>query len=224
MSPKPYYEDDYVSLYHGDALEIAPSLDYDAVVSDPPYGMSADLDSRRFSGGQRSDSDGRDWGAMNGDERDFDPRPWLDVEHVVLWGYHHFARRLPLGSVLVWIKKRDDLFGTFLSDCELAWRKGGHGVYAHRKSFPPPARMAETGTDRCVHPTQKPMSLMRWSIEMSGAPSDAVLLDPYAGSGTTLRVAKDMGRRAIGIEIEERYCEVAAKRLSQGVLALEDTA
>jgi DNA modification methylase len=67
-----------------------------------------------------------------------------------------------------------------------------------------------------VHPTQKPVALMRWCL--SFVPDAQLILDPFMGSGTTLRAAKDLGRRAIGIEIEERYCEIAVKRLAQEVL------
>ena len=68
------------------------------------------------------------------------------------------------------------------------------------------------------HPTQKPLELMHWCLNF--APNASTILDPFMGSGTTLRAAKDLGRKAIGIEIEERYCEIAAKRLAQGVLNL----
>jgi tRNA G10 N-methylase Trm11 len=220
----PYYQEAGITIYHGDCGEIAAGLQYGAVVSDPPYGMSANTDSRRFSGGyygtevREKRGNGKDWGgSIVGDDRPFDPTPWLSSDYVVLWGFHHFASRLPVGTVLVWLKRSDDLFGTFLSDAELAWRKGGHGVYVHRKQFPPPSRAVE-GNGQAAHPTQKPLSLMRWSIERSGAPEAAVILDPFMGSGTTLRAAKDLGRRAIGIEIEERYCEIAADRLRQSVL------
>jgi len=79
----------------------------------------------------------------------------------------------------------------------------------------------EIALDGAVHPTQKPVDLMRWCIVQADQRSGkrmALVLDPFMGSGTTLRAAKDLGRRAIGIEIEERYCEIAAERLSQGVL------
>lgn len=213
---KPYYQDEFATIYHGDCREIAPSLSFDAVISDPPYGMDWDTDSTRFSGGTRKRGEGKRWRKVRGDAEPFDPLPWVSCEWVVLFGYHHFASRLPVGSVLVWIKKHDDLFGTFLSDAELAWKKGGHGVYAFRRNGGNCARVQDTGV--ALHPTQKPESLMRWCIERSGAPESAVILDPFMGSGTTLRAAKNMGRKAIGIELDEKYCEVAAERLAQGCL------
>ena len=217
--PKPYYEDGSVTIYHGDALEIAPRLEREvALISDPPYGMGWNTDSTRFTGGQHKRGQGRcDWAEIHGDTEPFDPTPWLAYPAVVLWGFNHFARSVPLGTVLVWVKKADHLFGSFLSDCELAWMKGGYGVYAHRKQFPPPSRMAENN-GKVAHPTQKPLSLMRWSIERAG--TDLPVLDPFMGSGTTLRAAKDLGRKAIGIELEERYCQIAAERCSQEVLDL----
>lgn len=79
------------------------------------------------------------------------------------------------------------------------------------------------GTERGearVHPTQKPVALIRWLIDFYSKPDD-LILDPYAGSGTTLRAAMDQGRRAIGVEISEAYCEIAARRLDQMALPLE---
>jgi DNA modification methylase len=221
---KPYYEDTKagIVIYNADCRDVLPGLaSVDAVVSDPPYGMKWDTDSTRFTGGALSikRGDGRkDWGVVKGDAQAFDPEPWLHFPKVILWGANHFASRLPVGTTLVWIKKPDALFGTFLSDCEIAWMKGGHGVYAFRKNFPPPSRMAE-GDGECLHPTQKPLALMGWCIQKVSHPGETIL-DPFMGSGTTLRAAKDLGRRCIGIEIEERYCEIAAKRLAQEVLAL----
>jgi DNA modification methylase len=216
----PYYQDDAVTIYHGDCREILPQLGrFDAVITDPPYGMNWNTDSTRFTGGQYKRGDGRDdWGAIAQDCKPFDPSPWLVFERVVMFGANHYAERLPVGTTLVWLKKADHLFGTFLSDAEIAWMKGGHGVYCFRKQFPPPSRIAENDGKKVAHPTQKPVGLMRWCITKAKIPDGGILLDPFMGSGTTLVAAKLEGLRSVGIELEERYCEIAARRLSQGVL------
>jgi site-specific DNA-methyltransferase (adenine-specific) len=211
----PYYADDLVTIYHGDARGIAPTLTgIEAVVSDPPYGMGWDTDTRRFAGGsdasRRRRGVGRQSPRVVADDMPFDPTPWLEYGDVILWGSNHFAATLPRGTTLVWLKRLDAGFGSFLSDAELAWQKGGHGVYCHRD-----LSMAAEARSR-VHPTQKPVGLMRWCV----ARTRGTVLDPFMGSGSTLVAAKDAGRRAIGIEIEERYCEIAARRCSQEVLGL----
>lgn len=218
---KPYYEDSLVTLYHGDCRDVLPSLAPDClVVSDPPYGMNYNTDSRRFSGGAGGDKrygSGSAARPIANDAEPFDPAPFLDFPSVVLWGFNHFAARVPVGTVLVWVKKKEHRLGSFLSDAELAWVKGGCGVYV--RYVPGDGRwdLAEGDLAR-AHPAQKPLAVMTWSIEAAGA--EGVILDPFAGVGTTLRAAKNLGRSAIGIEIEERYCEVAAQRLSQEVLDL----
>lgn len=212
----PYYQDDAVTIYHGDwqtVLGDFTNIDA-AVVTDPPYGMGWDTDCKRFSGGGKTRrpewSRGKDWGgAVLGDNEPFDPAPFLRADEVILWGANHYAARLPVGTTLVWLKRFDPAFGSLLSDAEIGWQKGGYGVYCFRK-----VAGSHTGRDR-FHPTQKPIELMRWCVERTTNP---FILDPFAGSGTTLRAAKDLSRKAIGIEIEERYCEIAAKRCAQEVL------
>lgn len=132
------------------------------------------------------------------------------MKRVVFFGFQHFCNKLMPGSVLVWLKRYDDGFGSFLSDADLAWMKGGCGVYCKRD-------MSLQGESAIrAHPTQKPLPLMEWVITQACEITD-VILDPYMGSGTTLIAAKKLGHKAIGIEIEEKYCEIAAKRLSQEV-------
>jgi hypothetical protein len=141
---------------------------FDAVVADPPYGMSCNTNSRRFTGGNRAlrKGEGRDdWPVVAGDNKPFDPSLWLIFPKVCLWGANHFAARLPVGTTLVWIKKADHLFGSFLSDAEVGWIKGGHGVYCFRKQFPPPSR-AHEGGGRCAHPMQKPVALIVQRYEL----------------------------------------------------------
>ena len=165
-----------------------PAGAIDAVITDPPYGMKANLDSRRYGNAASPLKFGKgksDWPAIIGDDGPFDPAPWVDFPRVVLFGYHHFAQALPRGTVLVWIKRSDALFGTFMSDAELAWSKGGHGVYCYRKQFRALSRIAESGIGKALHPTQKPVGLMSWAMDRAKVPADAVVLDPYAGSGST---------------------------------------
>jgi site-specific DNA-methyltransferase (adenine-specific) len=200
---KPFYEDEYVQIWHGDATEAVSVLPQNAaIISDPPYGMNYDTNGRRFTRG------GRSLPSVFGDNKNFDPLPWLNYSYCVLWGFNHFPANLPNGGALIWIKRSDAAFGCFLSDAEIAWVKGSQGVYAFRNTHHAIAAIRQ-------HPTEKPLDLMVWSILKSGAPENAVIVDPYCGSGTTLRAAKDLGRKAIGIEIEERYCEIAAKRCNE---------
>lgn len=208
-------------LYLGDCLEVLPAVAdrVDAVVSDPPYGMSADTDSTRFSGGGRKPRRGVFWRPVYGDDRPFDPAPWLRWP-VVLWGANHYAARLPVGKTLVWIKKQPPLWGTFLSDAEIAWASGGHGVYCKFVEWCPPRRAIDAGRHptrpgATPHPTQKPVALMCWCLGF--VPKARTILDPYMGSGTTGIACVREGRRFIGVEIDEGYFDVACRRIADEV-------
>lgn len=204
----PYYDHGGITIYHGDCREIAPTLGTDfAVVSDPPYGISFDTDYRRFTSG------GTLHAPVAGDTEAFDPTPWMGYRGgAVLWGANCYPERLRIGSWLVW-DKRFKNGAAFLADAEVAWMSKGHGVYLYAETSQGFVR-----SESVEHPTQKPVGLMRWCIAKVGG--DGTILDPFMGSGTTLRAAKDLGRKAIGIELEERYCEIAARRLEQEVLDL----
>ena len=216
---KPYFQDDTVTLYHGDCREILPTLGrFDLLLTYPPYGMNLDTDNSRFSGGTKGNmakrgkgiGTGRGRGILN-DDKPFDPRFMLGfAKEKIVWGWNHFADKLPRGACLVWIKRNEEAYGSFLSDAELAWKSKGVGVFC-RKDLSNNAIANER-----VHPTQKPIALMRWCL--SFAPDAETILDPFAGSGTTGVAAKLEGRKATLIEMEERYCEIAANRLAQGVL------
>jgi site-specific DNA-methyltransferase (adenine-specific) len=211
---RPYYEHGGITIYHGDCREALSSVGRaDAVITDPPYGMrwafTGQGSGKAAQGGRNSQTKGQ---TVKGDEISFDPTPWLAYPAVVLWGMQHYPDRLTRGSVLVWIKKYPDAFGTFLSDADLAWMKGGCGVYVS-----PTVHPASFQSQKC-HPTQKPVEIMEWCIRKARVRSGGTILDPFMGSGTTLVAAKNLGHTAIGVEIEERYCEIAAKRLSQEVL------
>lgn len=200
------------TLYLGDCREIAPSLPRSAaVISDPPYGMKWDGKVTAGSGGHSPGMKSSNFGVrIVGDDAPFDPSPWIAAApSVVLFGANHFARHLPVGTTLVWVKRLDGAFGSFLSDAEVAWMKGGHGVYCWRDL----SLMAET-RDR-AHPTQKPVGVMRWCIDQAKVPAGGVIMDPYLGSGSTGVAAVQMRHPFVGIEIEERYFDIACRRIAE---------
>lgn len=210
------------TLYLADCREVAPTLARPAaVISDPPYGMGWNTDSTRFSGGNHRRGEGRaDFGGIADDDTPFDPAPWIAAaDRIVLWGANHYAARLPVGTTLIWVKKAPHLWGTFLSDAEVAWCAGGHGAYCCEVPWSPPARAMDAGGDPqtpvSIHPTQKPTALMRWCIEKARLPAGGTILDPYAGSGSTIVAAVQMRHPAIGIEIEERYFDVMCRRVEE---------
>jgi len=196
-----------VRLILGDCLKIAPTLEgVDAVITDPPYGMNWNTDTTRFSGGAVERGYGRnDYAPIHNDAGPFDPSPWAQFKKCVLFGSNHFGSRLPVGTTLVWIKRNDDAFQSFLSDAEVAWMKGGHGIYC-RRVLPAP-------NQKGLHPTQKPVELMSWCMDMAKVQQGHLILDPYMGSGTTLIAAIRTGRRAIGIEIDPTHYRTAVERV-----------
>ncbi len=223
----PYYEDTSsgIVIYHGDCRDVLPGIDPATVammLTDPPYGVGERCDRKARKRGALAECN--DFPQIAGDDEPFDPLHLLRFQRLVLFGANHYASRLPASaSWIVWDKragltsKRGDAFNDN-SDAELVWTSLGGPVriYSHRWM----GMLKDSERDqRRVHPTQKPVSLMARIILENTNPGDLVV-DPYMGSGTTLRAAKNLGRRAIGIEIEERYCEIAAKRLQQSVLPL----
>jgi site-specific DNA-methyltransferase (adenine-specific) len=210
----PYYQDELVTIYHGDCRDLLPSIEADVIVTDPPYGV-------RYSS-HRGEAQ---WGGVEigGDEdtevRDLILERWGNRPAVMFYS----PGRPPAGAAvhLVWDK------GT-----------GGNGnapwpmtheciAILHRwwGPVPEPGRAGSsvlrvtspTLGGRGFHPTEKPVSLM---VMLLLRCPPGTILDPFMGSGTTLVAAKSLNRHAIGIEIEERYCEIAARRCSQGVLGL----
>ncbi len=218
----PYYEHAGIVIYHADCRDVLPTLaPVDLLLTDPPYGVALNTDNSRFSGGTLDNIARRGTGVGSADgapivndDQPFDPGFLSSIgQHQIIWGWNHYPDKLPRGACLVWLKRYDDAFGSFLSDAETAWMSHGHGVYCRRDLS------NNAIVNWRVHPTQKPESLMCWCLEFF--PSARNILDPFMGSGTTLVAAKRLGRRAIGIEIEEKYCEIAVKRLAQEALPLE---
>lgn len=208
---KPYYQDDHVTLYNGDCLEIMPHILADVLVTDPPYGIN--YHSGHASTIARSIVGDNDTSLRDAILEDWGDRP------AVVFGTWRKQRPEATRQLLVWDTKGALGMGAL----DLPWKPAhqevyilGTGFVGRRTSdvltFAPVQSMAANGR---VHPHQKPTDLMR---ELIGKCPPGVVLDPFAGSGSTLRAAKDLGRKAIGVEIDESYCEIIVKRLAQEVL------
>jgi site-specific DNA-methyltransferase (adenine-specific) len=213
-----YYRDELVTLYHGDCREVLPTLDgVTAIVTDPPYGIG--LQTNYGTRGRSAAACSNDYGVgMIGDSGPFDPAHLLAYPRVVLFGANHYSDRLPKSACwLVWDKLDGLTSRRDQADVELIWTNkcAPARLFSHR--WMGMLKASERGSRR-VHPTQKPVDLMRWVLLATTDERD-VIADPYAGSGSTLLAARDLGRRSIGVEIDERYCEVIANRLSAQVAA-----
>lgn len=215
----PYYQDDLVTLYHGDCREVAEWTWLGAVlITDPPYGV--DYRTRR-SETVANDSDFsvasdaiRQWG---------DQRPWASF--AVSKTLPDVLRLTDRFRLMTWHKTNMNggvgAGSPWLTDVEFVvcsipgtWpRKYNSALISARRFTGNPASNANP--EAYLHPTQKPVPVMGQVI---AAMPDGVVADPFAGSGSTLVAAKHLGRRAVGVELDERYCEVTAKRLTQDTL------
>lgn len=214
----PYYQDDWATIYHGDCREILPILPkVDLVLTDPPYGIDVMLHPANIHVETRA-CVGREYAPIVGNDKPFDPSPWLSFPACILWGANHYAHNLPHnGRWLIWDKRCQQQPTRNQADCEIAWCSdyGAARIFYH--VWDGMIKASERGEQR-QHPTQKPVRLMTWCLGFYEKAQ--TILDPFMGSGTTLVAAKQLNRKSIGIEIEEKYCEIAAKRLCQEVMDL----
>lgn len=214
---EPYYQDASCTIYHADCRLVLPTLEpADLLLTDPPYGIG---EARKPNKSRSKLTTSKDYGVAAWDDEP--PPEWLiglmleRARWAVIFGGNYFP--LPPASCwLVWDKENGE---NDFADCELAWTNLKKAVRRKRYRWHGMLQEDQSNRETRVHPTQKPLQVMTWAL--SQAPEDVqTVLDPFMGSGTTLRAAKDLGKRAIGIEREEKYCEAAAKRLAQETLAL----
>lgn len=190
------------TLYFGDCMDILPTLDkVDAVITDPPFGLAEKL--QGGSWGKKFEGKYQDWDAIA-------PQNAIEQfvnlsEKIIIWGGNYFNLP-PTRCFLIWYK-RDSV--RTMADCEMAWTN----FDANARLFD--WTIAATNPERVGHPTQKPLTLMKWCIEQAGNPQ--TILDPFMGSGTTGVAAIQMGRKFIGIEREPKYFDIACKRIEQAV-------
>jgi site-specific DNA-methyltransferase (adenine-specific) len=208
----------WCELYHADCRDVLPTLTcIDAMVSDPPYGIDyanphgrrrmPDGTWRHFDGGKK----------ILGDDQDFNPAPLLNFPIVVLWGANHYSHRLTHnGKWLVWDKRCQVIPPRNQSDCEMAWvnKYGAARVLYHM--WDGMVRDSERDTPR-VHPTQKPVVVMAWSMDQAKIPVGATVLDPYMGSGTTGIACIRTGRNFIGIELDSGHYKTACERIRREI-------
>lgn len=218
----PFYQDQYATIYHGRAEDVLPLLPpADLVLTDPPYGIGEGKRSRVMSRGKIAKP--RDYGENEWDNEA--PPAWMfgllqaKGAKQIVWGGNYFP--LPPSSCwLVWDK---DNGSNDFADCELAWTNLQTAVRMFKWRWNGMLQENMSNKDVRVHPTQKPLALMLWCLQ-EHAPEAKTIIDPYMGSGTVLRAAKDLQRVSIGIEADIRYCEAAKTRLQQEILPLANAA
>jgi len=202
----PYFQNDLVTLYHGDCLEVKEWLTADVLVTDPPYGMA--YKSNRVKG--------RDFQMVANDKnveiRDKALALW-GAGPALVFGTWRVERPANIKNLLIWSKGDDPGMG----DLTMPWGNSheevyvfGHGFVGQRGSSVIKANKPPVA-NRPDHPTPKPVGLMETLIQKTLG----VIADPFAGSGATLMAARNLGRHSIGVEMEEKYCELIANRLSQ---------
>lgn len=214
-----------ITLYRGHSLELLRAGVFGkigAIVSDPPYGI-----------GYQHGGFGRDvavvrTGKIHGDDVPFDPSPWVDAApissggrikqgpRILLWGADHMRRRLPEGgTLLAWDKHMGRAPDDSFVDCEWAWcgRSVRREVFRYLWKGVTRDKSDHLNGRKRMHVSQKPVELMRWSIDKARPLSGLPILDPYMGSGSTLVAAYTLGLPAIGCEIDEGIFERACERV-----------
>lgn len=196
-------------LFLGDCREILPTLaKVDAVVTDPPYGISA---AKRGVIGTAKNAPVRDYGAADWDNEPLEPSLIEAVRAAGKWSVIFGGNYYDCPATSCWLVWDKMNTGDF-ADCELAWTNLPKAV--RRIQYLWNGMIREKGAQRGDHPTQKPLEVMKWCISHLPEPND-VILDPFMGSGTTGVAALQMGKSFIGIEREERYFEAACRRMRE---------
>lgn len=206
------------TLYSGDCLELLAEghLKADALISDPPYGIS-------FTHGANNatpfmDAQGKSK-PIHGDDEPFDPTPW--VKHIgqgpiMLFGADHYKTRLPDGGrFVVWDKSCGMGAAASFTDAEFAWTNRKNPRCVYRQFWMGATRSGEGASSRYKrqHPTEKPVELMAWCLDHARVGMGKIVLDPYMGSGTTGVACLRTGRKFVGCEIDDHYFEVARARI-----------
>ena len=206
------------TLYLGDCMDILQTLNkVDAVITDPPYGIGESSKKvasrqRKSNGNSKALADQRDYGEFFWDSKPPDGALIDAIRNMATWsalfGGNYFELP-PTSCWLIWDKLNGD---NDFADCELAWTNWPKAVRRLQWRW---NGMIRQGNEERYHPTQKPLEVMKWVIEL--CPKSETILDPFMGSGTTGVAAIQLGRKFIGIEREPKYFDIAVKRIEQAV-------
>jgi site-specific DNA-methyltransferase (adenine-specific) len=218
----PYYSHNGITIYHGDCRDLLPMLDsVDLILTDPPYGVQlGDIpNNQRFDRGRYGlIEDSEDYVRMVATE--IVPLCWKRAERTVLTpGVKNlllYPKPSHIGSFYYPAASGCNSWGFSCWQPILFYGSDPYGGEGSR----PDSYLSVESAEKNGHPCPKPLGQWKWLLKRTSKTGHRVI-DPMMGSGTTLEAARDFGMEAIGIELEEKYCEIAAKRLSQEVLSFE---
>lgn len=223
---KPYYEHAGICIYHGDCRDVLPLVNADALVTDIPYGVNL--------GQHAAAADGRPGHVLVKGPYGVYQDTRENYLEIVVPAVKLALAMVRRGAVfcaghMAWDLPRPNAVGGVFLPSAAGRTEWGFNSLSHvllygsapalNKGSKPTAISSVASSEKNGHPCPKPLAWMHWIVGLASLPGETVL-DPFMGSGTTLRAAKDLGRPAIGIELDERYCEIAAKRLAQEPLGL----
>lgn len=215
---QPYYADSCCTIYLGDCLSVLENISNAyAVITDPPWGIKykSNHNSAQYKkDGIREYHKECNFKQINGDDKPFNPTIFFRFPVQAYFGANFFCNKLPPSKCwIVWDKRRDTT-PDLQSDCELIWTNVSKPSRIFRHLWRGIIREGEENVSKSIkyHPHQKPVALMKFLVEYVA--DFFPVLDPYCGSGSTLVACKRLNRPSIGIEIDERYAEIAAKRVS----------
>lgn len=212
----PYYDDGHAVIYHGECLAVMDVLCpdrgnrpvFDLLLTDPPYGIGFAAQPTKWQRLAGKTAEG--WDDSTSDVAVAAARSVC--RHQIIFGGNYYD----LPPARCWLSWHKPDAPPSMGNVEYAWTN------INRNSMQITVSISATNRERVGHPTQKPEAVISWALSL--APMAQTVFDPFMGSGTTLVAAKRLGKRTVGIEREERYCEIAAKRLAQGALPLEFSA
>lgn len=203
---QPFYQDEFITIFHGDCRHILPHLgNFDLLLTDPPYGITFAGQPTKWQ--RRAGQKAEEWDNDTVEE-------WVLLlarqlcRTAIIWGGNYYSLP-PSRCWLSWFKPDAP---PSMGNVEYAWTNMDKNSRQISQSI------GATNSERLGHPTQKPLRVIEWALAQ--AEDIETIVDPYGGSGTTGRAAKNMGKKCVLIEREEKYCEMAAKRMAQEVLCL----